>query len=104
MLLVPQIWWELLLQVLRDIITGHMAEITEAGGIGCFAKQPALASGVGEFDEHTRTYASPSAFQPQFGTTTYSEKLSTDKGSYSVLPSKRAESYSSSRIVNQEGR
>lgn len=90
--------------MLRDIITGHMAEITEAGGIGCFAKQPALASGVGEFDEPTRAYASPSAFQHQIGTTTYSEKLSTDRASYSVLPSKRAESYSTSRNVNQEGR
>lgn len=90
--------------MLRDIITGHMAEITEAGGIGCFAKQPALSSGVGEFDEHTRTYPSPSAFQHHFGTTTDPEKLSIDKASYSVLRSERAESYSSSRNANQEGR
>ncbi|KAG0585742.1 hypothetical protein KC19_2G034600 [Ceratodon purpureus] len=28
------------LQVLHDIIENHMAEITDAGGIGCFSKQP----------------------------------------------------------------
>lgn len=78
------------MQVLRDIINGHMAEITEAGGIGCFAKLPLDAPVENLRIENVPLFGSKSELMTEYSRSNllllHSQQQS-DSGSQDIKPS-----------------
>jgi hypothetical protein len=86
-----------IVQVLHDIIENHMAEIADAGGIGCFSKQPSGAPlpsfnpdihlpsehlPVQTTEELRKSSLPLPSFQHQSGNTRQDSRGSQDRGGY----------------------